>query len=420
MQKATSNFSFRFIIVGGGTGGITSAVRLRRQFPKDSIALIEPSDTHYYQPLWTLVGGGVVPKEVTRKPMGDVIPKGVEWIKDRVMELNPEKNQVKLSHQTILTYQYLILAPGLKVDFEKIKGVVGNLGQNGLCSIYDYEQAGKTFEEINKFNGGVALFTVPPMPIKCAGAPQKIMYLAEELFRTKNIRNRSEVHFYSNGPSIFGVPTFAKALDQVAKSKNIKTHFLMKLVEVNAQEKVAIFEKVAPPPVPGAAQTPLADPHLGERTEVKYDLLHVVPPNSAPDFISQSPLAWSEGPHKGWLHVDQFTLQNPKYPNVFGLGDVTGIPNAKTGAAIRKQVPLLINNITEVVRGGLPSHKYDGYSSCPLVTSRSSVMLAEFGYDGKLMPSFPIDPTKERYAFWVLKRHLLPKMYWWGMLKGLM
>lgn len=426
--------SFRFIIVGGGTGGITSAVRLKKHFPKDSIAIIEPSAFHYYQPLWTLVGGGVVAKEASQKPMAEVIPSGVQWIKDHVTALHPENNSLTLSSQEILNYQYLILAPGLKIDFDKIKGLAGNLGKNGLCSIYDYQQSEKTFEEMNRFTGGKALFTVPPMPIKCAGAPQKIMYLAEELFRTKNIREKSEVHFYSNAPTIFGVPTFAKALDEVAKSKGIKTHYLMKLVEVKADQKVAVFEKVAPPPAPNtnlSTSVPVpathatvssvpADPRLGEKTEVAYDFLHVVPPNSPPDFISQSTLSWSEGPHKGWLHVDQYTLQSPKFPNVFGLGDVTGIPNAKTGAAIRKQVPLLIRNIIEVVNGTKPSHKYDGYSSCPLVTSRSTVILAEFGYDGKLLPSFPVDATKERYSFWILKRHLLPKMYWWGMLKGRM
>lgn len=413
--------SFRFIIVGGGTGGITTAVRLKKHFSKDSIAIIEPSTFHYYQPLWTLVGGGVVAKEASQKPMAEVIPSGVQWIKDRVTVLHPESHSLTLSSQETLTYQYLILAPGLKVDFDKIKGVAGNLGKNGLCSIYDYQQSEKTFEEMNRFTGGKALFTVPPMPIKCAGAPQKIMYLAEELFRTKNIREKSEVHFYSNGPTIFGVPIFAKALDQVAKSKDIKTHYLMKLIEVKADQKIAVFEKVAPPPAPNSAGSSVpVDPHLGEKTEVTYDFLHVVPPNAPPDFISQSPLAWNDGPHKGWLHVDQYTLQCPKFSNVFGLGDVTGIPNAKTGAAIRKQVPLLIRNIIEVVNGTKPTHQYDGYSSCPLVTSRSTVILAEFGYDGKLLPSLPIDVTKERYSFWILKRHLLPKMYWWGMLKGRM
>lgn len=413
---------FRFLIVGGGTGGITSAVRLRKNFPNDSIAIIEPSETHYYQPLWTLVGGGIVSKESTKKPMKDVIPANVTWIKDTVSELMPSKNSLRLLSDQTISYENLVLSPGLKVDFEKIKGLTGNLGKNGLCSIYDYEQSGKTFEQLNSFTGGNALFTVPPMPIKCAGAPQKIMYLAEELFRMKGIREKSQVHFYSNGPSIFGIPFFAKSLDQVAKSKNIQTHYFNKLIEVKADEKIAIFEKVAAPPAPiqpGCAPTVVpVDPALGEKIEVKYDLLHVVPPNSAPDFISKSELAWSEGAQKGWLQVDQLTLQQVKYPNIFGIGDVTGIPNAKTGAAIRKQVPVLVQNLTDVVNGNALSQKYDGYSSCPLVTSRSTVILAEFGYDGKLLPTFPLDASKERYIFWILKRYLLPKIYWWGMLKG--
>lgn len=416
------NQKFRFLIVGGGTGGISSAARLRKKYPDDSIAIIEPSDVHYYQPFWTLVGGGVVPKEASKKSMQSVIPKGVQWIKDSVTELLPESNSVKLSSQSVCTYDYLILSPGLKIDFDKIKGVTGNLGKNGLCSIYDYEQAEKTFEQINQFNGGSAIFTMPPLPIKCAGAPQKIMYLAEEHFRNKGIRHKSTVHFYNNGPSIFGVPIFAKALEKVVQSRQIETHFLMKLVEVKPESKIAIFERVAAPP-PQAGQTPTpapVDPNVGEKTEVSYDLLHVVPPNSPPDFITQSPLAWSEGPHKGWLQVDQYTLQNPKFSNVFGIGDVTGIPNAKTGAAIRKQVPLMLANLDSVIKGQAPQQKYDGYSSCPLVTSRSSVILAEFGYDGKILPSFPVDPTKERFSFWILKRYLLPFIYWYGMLKGLL
>lgn len=413
---------YKFLVVGGGTGGISAAARLRKRFPRDQIGLIEPAEFHYYQPLWTLVGAGLVSKETTRKPMVDVIPKGVSWIKDKVIQLLPDQNGVKISNNEIISYDYLVLSPGLKVDFEKIKGVVGNLGRNGLCSIYDYEQAEKTFEQIHTFNGGSAIFTIPPMPIKCAGAPQKIMYLTEEILRMEGIREKSEVHYFANGPAIFGIPAFAKSLDVIVEKRNIKTHFLQKLVEVRADEKIAVFEKVAPPPAPvapGCAPIlPPVDPHLGERTEVKYDLLHVVPPNSAPDFVANSPLAWSEGPQKGWLQVDQFTLQSINYPNVFGLGDVTGIPNAKTGAAIRKQVPIMIENLTDVIQGRRPQRKYDGYSSCPLVTSRSSVILAEFGYDGKLLPSFPVDATKERFSFWILKRYLLPIMYWWGMLKG--
>lgn len=413
---------FKFLIVGGGSGGISVAARLRRRFPQNSLAIIEPSKTHYYQPLWTLVGGGVVKKDTTAKKMEDVIPPGAQWIQNKVTELLPDQNALKIDSGETLNYDFLILSPGLVVDFEKIKGVSGHLGKNGLCSIYDADQAEKTFEMLNSMTSGQALFTVPPMPIKCAGAPQKIMYLAEELFRMKGIREKCGVHFYSNGPSIFGIPTFAIPLQKMAESKGIQTHFLNKLVEVRADEKIAIFEKVAPPPAPVAPGcAPVAapvDPELGKRTEVKYDLLHVVPPNSPPAFISSSPLAWTDTPQKGWLHVDQFTLQSPKYPNVFGIGDVTGIPNAKTGAAIRKQAPLLVTNLIDVMEGRTPSQKYDGYSSCPLVTSRSTVMLAEFGYDGKLLPSFPLNPAKERFIYWLLKRFLLPKLYWWGMLKG--
>jgi sulfide:quinone oxidoreductase len=139
---------------------------------------------------------------------------------------------------------------------------------------------------------------------------------------------------------------------------------------------------------------------------------------SAHRFIRESPLASDEEGQKGWLSVDKYSLQHKKYPNVFGIGDVTGIPNSKTGAAIRKQAPIVAGNVMRLLKGEPMDPAYDGYSSCPLITGIGKVILAEFGYDGKLLPSFPLDPTKERRIYWILKKDLLPPMYWHGMLKG--
>lgn len=373
---------FTILILGAGSGGVSVASRLRKILgPEAPIGILDPADTHYYQPLWTLVGGGVVSKESTGKPMKQLIPSGVTWVKDSVSRVEPHANQVILASGKIVSYDFLIIGTGLKLDWSKIKGVEGEIGKNGVCSIYQFEKLETTFEMLNSFQGGDAIFTMPPVPIKCAGAPQKIMYLADELFRKNGVRAKSRVIFATAGKVIFGVPVFAKALLKVVDRKKIELRFSEKLVELKAAEKKAVFERTTEYLVNNAPETKT------ELVEVHYDLLHVVPPMSAHAYVADSGLAFTEGAHKGWLKVNQLTLQHEDYMNIFGIGDVTGVPNSKTGAAIRKQAPVVVKNLLDTLHRRPLSAKYDGYSSCPLVTGVGKVILAEFGYDGKLLPS---------------------------------
>lgn len=404
----------KVLILGAGTGGISVAARLSRILGAGKVTIVDQAETHFYQPLWTLVGAGVVKKEITGRPLADLIPKNVTWVRESVLEIQNGERKVICSSGVEITYEFLVVATGLKLDFHKIKGVEGNLGKNGLCSIYQYGDAEKTAEMIENFKGGTAIFTMPPVPIKCAGAPQKIMYLADEIFRKNGVRKNSKIIFSVAGKVIFGVPSFAKPLMEVAAKKDINLWFSHKLVEVKSESKTAVFEKTIEQTIDGQVQSKV------ETVESSYDLLHVVPPMSAHDFISKSGLAFTSGPQTGWLKVDQHTLQHQDDPRTFGIGDVTGVPNSKTGAAIRKQAPVVVRNLLQVMSGGTATARYDGYSSCPLITGVGKVILAEFGYDGKLLPSFPMDMTKERRSMWILKKDLLPKMYWYGMMKGRM
>lgn len=404
-----SSNHYRVLILGAGSGGVSVAARLKKTLPASDIAILDPAEFHYYQPLWTLVGAGVVSKEKTKKPMKSVLPKGISWIKDRVRRIEPGSKSIVTDEGRVITFDYLLVATGLKLDWSKLKGVEGNLGRNGLCSIYQYEDAEKTFEMLNSFKGGSAIFTMPPVPIKCAGAPQKIMYLADDIFRRNGARDRSSVTFAVAGKVIFGVPSFAAPLMAVAERKSIDLKFSHKLVEVKANERSAIFERTSD-----------AEGGATELVEMKYDLLHVVPPMSAHDYVRESGLAFTSGPQAGWLKVDPQTLRHQDHDFIFGIGDVTGVPNSKTGAAIRKQAPVVARNMTDAIEGRALGAKYDGYASCPLITGFGRVILAEFGYDGKLMPSFPMDMTKERRSMWHLKKDFLPTMYWQGMLNGRM
>lgn len=398
--------SYKVLILGGGAGGISVAAKLNRSLNQGSIAIVEPSEKHYYQPLWSLAGGGVVSKEETVKSEADLIPEGVTWIKENVVSIDPVSKTVSLSHNMTVAYEYLVVATGLKLNWDKIEGLGSNLGKNGICSVYQYDQVDAAAEMIQSFRGGTALFVMPPPPIKCAGAPQKIMYIAENIFKNNGIKHKTKIQFATAGKAMFGVPVFAQALDEIVKEKNIEPKYMHKIVGVDAEKKLAVFDVTD------------ADGKV-TRQSLNYDLLHLVPTMSAHSFISESSLAFQDGDQKGWLAVDKFTLQHVKYPNIFGVGDVTGVPNSKTGAAVRKQYPVVVKNLLAVMNGKEPKEKYDGYSSCPLITDIGKVMLAEFGYDGKLMPTFPVNPAVPRTSMWILKKDILPKLYWYGMLKGL-
>lgn len=397
--------SFKVLILGAGAGGISVAAKLNRELDAGSIGIVDPSEKHFYQPLWTIAGTGLIDKQVTEKKQKDLIPAGVTWLKESVVSIDPESKRVQLTGGMEVAYEFLVVATGLTLNWDKIKGLPESLGKKGVCSVYQWDQIDYASSQIQNFQGGTALFVMPPPPIKCAGAPQKVMYLADHIFRNHGVRNKTEILFATAGKAMFGVPVFAAALDRLVKEKDIHPKFSHKMVAVDADKKEALFDVTEP------------DGRVS-RQAIHFDLLHVVPPMSAHKFISESPLAFQDGEQKGWLAVDKSTLQHVKYPHIFGVGDVTGVPNSKTGAAVRKQYPVVVRNLLSVMRGESPQAFYDGYSSCPLITEIGKVMLAEFGYEGKLLPSFPLNPAVPRRSYWYLKKDLLPKLYWHGMMKG--
>ncbi|MCS3904007.1 sulfide:quinone oxidoreductase [Methylohalomonas lacus] len=391
----------QIVIIGGGAAGITVAASLARKRPALDIVIVEPADSHYYQPAFTLVGGGAYDVNKTRRPERDCIPPGVTWIQTAAREIEPARNRVLLADGRQLGYEHLVVCPGLQLDWHNIDGLEQTLGHNGVCSNYLSEYAAYTWECLQQFSGGTALFTQPAMPIKCAGAPQKIMYLACDHWRQRGMLENAAVHFCLQGAALFGVPEFVPPLQRVVDRYGIQVDYGNDLVAVDGPNKQATFA---------------VKDGDGNTTHVTraFDMLHVTPPQSAPDFIKTSPLA----NEAGWVDVDQATLRHNHYENIYGLGDVAGTPNSKTAAAVRKQAPVVVNNLIAAIDGPDRHCVYDGYSSCPLVTSYRSVILAEFRYGGEVTPSFPVDPYRERYSMWLLKRYGLPPLYWDYMLKG--
>ena len=398
------NFQHDVVIVGAGAGGVAVAASLLKRRANLNIALIDPATEHSYQPGWTLVGGGVFKQSQTRRPMSSVIPNGVKHYSEAADTFQPDENSVTLANGQVIFYKALVVSPGLKLNWEAIPGLKETLGKNGVTSNYQWETAPYTWQNVQQLKKGKAIFTQPSMPIKCAGAPQKAMYLSCSEWLSQGVLGDIDVEFCNAGGVLFGVADYVPALMSYIEKYRIQLNLNQTLIAVDGEQQVATFEVTN-------AQ--------GEKEQIEkpFDMLHVCPPQCALDFIKHSPLA----DDAGWVDVYPDTLQHKKYNNVFGLGDGTNTPNAKTAAAARAQAPVVAENVLSVLVQQSPRALYDGYGSCPLTVERGKIVLAEFVYGGKVKPSFPnwlIDGTKPSYLAWLLKEKSLPWVYWEGMLKG--
>ncbi len=392
------------VIVGGGAGGLAAAASLLKRRPGLDIAVIEPRDTHYYQPGWTLVGGGVFSRDQTKRPMAKVMPKGVKWVRSAVARFEPARNSVILESGDEICYRALVVSPGLKLQWEKVKGLKETLGKNGVTSNYMFDMAPYTWDLVKSMKGGRALFTQPPMPIKCAGAPQKAMYLACDRWKRAGVLKDIDVQFHTAGGVLFGVQDYVPALMGYIEKYGATLNKMENLVAVDGDKKVATFDVTD------------AD---GKVTQVEreFDMLHVCPPQGPLDFMRGSAIADAAG----WVDVNPETLQHNQFGNVFGLGDGCSAPNAKTAAAVRIQAPVVANNVLAILESKTTTALYKGYGSCPLTVERGKVVLAEFGYGGELQPTFPswlLKGTKASGLAWFLKEKLMPALYFDLMLKG--
>ncbi|MGO1501044.1 MAG: FAD/NAD(P)-binding oxidoreductase [Marinobacter sp.] len=401
MPQSTSPQTHQVVVIGAGAAGTSVAASLLRQRPGLDVAIVEPSDVHYYQPAFTLVGGGAYSLAKTARPQASTLPEGARWIRAAARELQPKHNRIVLEDGREIAYETLVVTPGLKLDWDKIEGLRETLGRNGVCSNYDPSLAEYTWQCIRQFRGGKAFFTQPPAPIKCAGAPQKIAYLAADYFRKKQISSQSELRFYAAGGALFSVPDFVPYLEKVARGYNIGLLTNHNLIAVNGDKKEATFRFTD------------SEGEVQEITE-SFDLLHVTPPQCPQDFVKNSPLANADG----WVDVDQHTLQHVRFANVFSLGDSSSLPTSKTAAAVRKQSPVAVTNILAQLAKGQLKASYDGYTSCPIVTGYGKVMLAEFIYGGTVTPTLPLSPFKESAFYWQVKKRALPPFYFDYMLKG--
>lgn len=421
-EKHMKMRDYQVVIIGGGTGGIMVAAQLLNADKKLSVAIVEPKESHWYQPAWTLVGAGTYNMEETRRSMSSLIPKNATWIQEYADSFDPANNQLKLQNGESIAYEYLVVAPGLVMDPSLIEGLTEALDKGVVCS--NYTDPEHTWKVLREFKGGNAIFTQPATPIKCGGAPQKIAYLAADYIRKHGLADKTNMVFATPGTKIFGVPEIAATLNKVIQRYGIHFKPLYSPVKVDADKQEITFKNLAPD---ASSNTIQEGNKLKARQEgdshivMPFDMLHLAPPQTAPQFIKDSPLVNDTG----WLDVNINTLQHNKYPNIFGIGDVAALPTAKTGAAIRKQAPIVVDNILHLLQSKkIGKMEYNGYSSCPLVTGYGKMTLAEFNYKGEFTPDpklkqmLVFDSSKEHWRLWMLKKYMLPYLYWNKMMKG--
>lgn len=437
-ELRASEATGKILIIGGGLAGISTAARLANTLSNPDITIIEPNPKSVsYQPGTTLVASGVYTKADIDYNTSDFIPKGVTVLKDRAIDFNPESNSVALASGETVTYDFLIVAAGITLDYGAIKGLeeVGDaytsgdafkilkaFGDSGVTSVYNIDSAVAMWTQMQKFIQKAkdgqkvkGVFTDPDTAVKCGGAPKKVMYLTNARLVEAGARENAELTFYPDSGKLFGVKEYADAIEKQFIARDMKWNFNHNLIEVDIAKKIAIFDKHWQEKGPydkDLEEYSMVTKNLN--VEVPFDFLHITPPQKAPDEIGKSAI----GSAKGWVPVHKETLQHVKYNNIFALGDIAAVPMGKTGGTVRKQYKVLVDNLISVMEGKEPTAKFGGYTVCPLITDIGKVMLAEFDWTAKPTPSFPLDPTQERYLWWLLKVYLLKPMTQYGMLSG--
>ena len=170
----------KIVIIGGGAAGISMAARLTHSLEDPDITLIDPSDRQFYQPGFTLIASGVYQPDDVWKNQADCMPSGIKWVKDAVVAVDPVMNQVTTQSNGKIPYDFLVLTPGLQINWNKVKGITREtLGQGDAHCIYDFEGAQKTWKGIQAFaqKGGRGIYTDTYTKHKCGGAPKKICLL---------------------------------------------------------------------------------------------------------------------------------------------------------------------------------------------------------------------------------------------------
>jgi sulfide:quinone oxidoreductase len=419
-DPAPARASHEVLVIGGGNAGLSVAGRLRRLGVSD-VAVIEPRDAHLYQPMFSHVAGGTARASQATRPQGSVTPKGVTWIQERVTGIDPVAKTVALASGRDVGYGQLIVCPGIQKDWDAVPGLVAAMESPVGISNYEYRYARKASAVLRDVRSGTVVFTQPSGPGTCSGASQKPMYLACDHWRAIGVLDDIRVVLVIPTPTMFGMPLIDAELERKVAEYGIEVRYGRELVEVDAAARtIVIAGDDRDRPLLGPDRTAEADGTAGIRREtLSYDVLHAVPPQSAPDWLASTGLA-APGDPGGFVEVDPLTLRHPRFPDVWALGDAAATTNSKSGGALRQQTTTVAKNLVAAREGKPLPQTYDGYSVCPFVVSRSTVVFAEFDDRYRPKPTIPgwKGLAKERRITFLADRYVLPWVYWNLILQG--
>ena len=397
----------RIVIAGAGAAGLSVAAQLVGRLEGAQITIIDARKEHLYQPGFSLIAGGLKPASYSVSATEEYIPAGVKWITEHIAEFDPVGNALVTDKGQRIAYDFLVVATGLRLDYAAIEGMdTALIGKNGLGSVYaGPDQAAATWQAMSEFaqKGGVGVFCRPATEMKCAGAPIKYTFITDDYLRRHGKRSQSELIYAAHNKVLFSVPIVSEKVRMLYQDRQVKVRYEHVLKAVDPVRKIATFT------------TPAGSSEIG------YDFINVVPPMRAPEAVRNSPLRWQEGAFAadGWMEVDKGNLQHRRFANVFGVGDVAGVPKGKTAASVKWQVPVAVDHLVAAIEGKKSSLIYSGYTSCPLITRLGRAILVEFDYQDNLVPSFPgvIAPLEELWISWVMKTMALKPTYI-AMLRG--
>lgn len=374
------------VILGAGTAGTMMLNKLSSSLDPNvwKLTIIDKEETHYYQPGFLFIPFGIYSKEDVIKPKKIFFPKETNVISSDIDRINPEKNEVYLQNGEKLTYDYLIIATGSEIRPDEIEGMTDELWYKNIFDFYTIDGAVALANFIENWEGGKMVLNIAEMPIKCPVAPLEFLFLADDYFKRKGMRDKVDITFATPLDAAFTKPIAAKELGGFLEEKNINlvTEFNIGRVDNEAKKIVSWDER-----------------------EVDFDLLVTIPTNMGSKVIERSGM----GGELNFIPTDKHTLRSDKWENVFVIGDATDLPSSKAGSVAHFQSDILFENLMSAINVEPLTASFDGHANCFIESGDGKGFLIDFNYDTEPLPGkFPIPVVG---PFTLLKE---TKMNHWG------
>jgi sulfide:quinone oxidoreductase len=353
------------LILGAGAGGTIVANMLRKELSEKEwrITIIDRDERHYYQPGYLFIPFGVYSEEDVIKPKKEFIPRGVDFVLDEIVKIDPGQRHVE-TRLGQYDYDWLIIATGCDIQPSEIDGMI-DAWRTDVFDFYTLDGSMALRQKLKYFESGKVVLNIAEIPYKCPIAPLEFVFMADWFFTVNGVRDKVEIEFVTPLDNVFTKPVAAKALAQVAVEKNIKVTPYFDLAQVNAKEKTI-------------------ESHKGEK--IGYDLLVAIPPNMGDQALIDSQVA----DPVGYVATDNETLQAEQFERIYVIGDTTNVPTSKAGSVAHYQAYTLVDNLMREIDGYAPKSKFDGHATCFLASGFEKAILLDFNYKVEPLPGkFP-------------------------------